>query len=114
MKHNGTYTQIIIRSSLKIHKISLKSTALGSSMQSEKHIVSLCPEAEVEFEEGRFQVTGKIWRITEEKCESDYEKRQKWIDVGGTQYYYCDKCNGEDHEKFDNTLLYRSSKEARA
>lgn len=73
-------------------------------MQSEKHIVSLCPEAEVEFEEGRFQVTGKIWRSTEEKCESDYEKRQKWIDVGGTQYYYCDKCNGEDHEKFGKTL----------
>lgn len=72
-------------------------------MALEKQIVSLCPKAEVEFKDGRFHLTGEIQPINEEKCESDYKKGQKW-QIGNSQYYYCEKCNGRDHHKYGKIL----------
>ncbi|XP_024010122.1 uncharacterized protein LOC18014405 isoform X2 [Eutrema salsugineum] len=74
------------------------------------HLISLSPQLKVELVQGKFHVTGKVQRKSQEKGQCLPGNRQRVYlaaRVGGEEatHFLCKDCNGEDHEECEKTLV---------
>ncbi|CAA7022061.1 unnamed protein product [Microthlaspi erraticum] len=98
------YQLLYLKMDTKLLSLTNQISSLVRSMNSErKQMISLCPQAQVKYEDSKFHVTGKVPRQGSNarwRCPPSRKYFPRIPTENYTAYFRCKDCNGEDHEEY--------------